>query len=271
VEQRPGGLCPSAPTAGGFETAEELESLKRATQSKRERLRGEMIALQEEMDWVVYSAYGLLNAEVGMQNAEYLETLIQQSAFSIPPLALGERPFELLKNNQPIPAHFSPEQRVIWQARMELIGANEHIRRMEQPVYKRRWYRKESDEQEFRRAFEWFLLEKAEFHLEHVAQGGPIDIEAWASALWADARIRAAASVIGSADGMSLVYFTKLFKSIVDGVTVPEGIPAAIPWEELAGQMTIIAKVRRIRGKLNVPRERFWVRGKSLYVWAGKK
>lgn len=37
----------------------------------------------------------------------------------------------------------------------------------------------------------------------------------------------AAASVIGGADGMSLAYFTKLFKSIVDEVTVPEGIPAA--------------------------------------------
>lgn len=266
-----GYVQPHELLAGGFETAEELESLKGAAQSERERLRGEMIALQEEMDWVVYAAYGLLNAEVGMQNAEYLEAFIQQSAFSIPPLALGERPFELLKNNQPIPDHFSTERKALWQARMEVIGANEHIRRMEQPVYKRRWYRKESDEQEFRRAFEWFLLEKAEFHLEYGAQGGPIALEAWASALWADARIRAAASVIGGADGMSLAFFTKLFKSIVDEVTVPEGIPSAEAWEALEKKMAIPAKVKKIRGKLNVPRERFWVRGKSLYGWSGKK
>lgn len=29
------------------------------------------------------------------------------------------------------------------------------------------------------------------------------------------------------------------------------------------------AKLRKVRGKLNVPRERFHLRGKSQYLWAG--
>ena len=81
---------------------------------------------------------------------------------------LGERPFELLRDNKPIPKHFSAERKSLWEARMKVIQENEHIRRIEQPVYKRRWYRKVSDEQEFQRAVEWFLLEKAEWWLENV-------------------------------------------------------------------------------------------------------
>jgi hypothetical protein len=65
--------------------------------------------------------------------------------------------------------------------------------------------------------------------------------------------------------------FYKQFKSIIDEETVPEGIPWAVPYDELEKKrkIKVPAKVRSIRGKLNVPRERFHLRGKTQYLWAG--
>jgi len=85
----------------------------------------------------------------------------------------------------------------LWEARLGAIRDNEHIRRIEQPVYKRRW-----DEQwkwgnqwrcgpvayaaEFVDAFEWWLREKAEWWLENRKHGGPVETAQWTSALWSD-------------------------------------------------------------------------------------
>ena len=65
--------------------------------------------------------------------------------------------------------------------------------------------------------------------------------------------------------------FRKAFRGIIDEETVPEGIPWAIPYEELEGKrkIKVPAKVKSVRGKLNVPRERFHLRGKTVYLWAG--
>jgi hypothetical protein len=251
-----GWVKPWRVESGKWRDALALVKARDAYTAERGRLRAEMIALQEEMDWLVYAAYGLLPVEhpavVGTKHASSLR--------------LGERPFELLRDSKPIPEHFSPERRALWQARLGVIAENEHIRRIEQPVYKRRWYRKESDDREFQRAFEWWLLERAEWWLEHEAKGGPVMLERWAAALWQDARVRAASNLTGLAD---LSGFTKGFKDLVNSASVPEGLPPAVPWEELGDKVP--ARARKIRGKLNVPRERFWERGKGEYVWAGKK
>ena len=83
----------------------------------------------------------------------------------------------------------------------------------------------------------------------------------------ARAGVAGAASARGEAPPPA---FVKLFKKIVDAETVPEGIPFAVPWDELAKKHgKIPGKVRKIRGKLNVPRERFHLRGKDEYLWAG--
>jgi hypothetical protein len=48
----------------------------------------------------------------------------------------------------------------------------------------------------------------------------------------------------------------------------PENIPFAIPWEELEKKMKVPASVKRIRGKLKVPRERFQVTEDGQYIQA---
>jgi len=290
-----GWVRPWSVEQGVWRDAEELRAAWAAYRAERERLRGEMIALQEEMDWLVYAAYGLLGkddpsvgrADGGRRKDEYValtaDGQLHPSAFILQPLHLGERPFELLRDNKPIPAHFSPERRALWEARQQAIRENEHLQRLEQPVYKRRWYRKDSDEQEFRRAGEWWLLEKAEWWLEHQAGGGPVALEPWAAALWADERVRAAVAVCSPpppGEGPGVGAFIRLFKSLVAESTVPDWIPPALPWEQVEKKnkdRKTPARARAIRGKLNVPRERFRLTqsglgraAEGLYVWAGK-
>lgn len=260
-----GWVKPWSVELGRWSDAEGLNAARETYTAERERLRREMIALQEEMDWLVYAAYGLLPVDhpaVGMEGHPATPE----------PLALGERPFELAKDGKPIPEHFSAERRALWEARLQVIGENEHVCRIEQPVYKRRWYRKESDAQEFRRAFEWWLLEKAEWWLEHKANGGPITLGQWAAALWEDERVQAAVEVV---EGKTVTpgKFARLFKSVVVESTVPDWIPPAMAWKQVEKKFKtrIPARAKRIRGRLNVPRERFRLTSDGAYVWAGKE
>ena len=100
-----------------------------------------------------------------------------------------------------------------------------------------------------------------------------LDLHLRALSLLADSRVLAAfevykeMSVNGAPDGRP---FAKVFKEIVDGETVPEGIPPAVPWENLEKKgVKVPSKVKALRGKLNVPRERFHLRGREEYFWAG--
>jgi len=260
-----------------------------------------MIALQEEMDWLVYAAYGLLPADsraVGAVDTSGDTALLQRE----------QRPFCLWteaggdydKAAALIPSDWSGERKELWTARLAAIRDKEHIRRIEQPVYKRRW-----DEQwkvgnrwtcgpvayaaEFVEAFNWWLAEKAEWYLEHKAKGGPIDLETWTAAIWKDERIQAAWPVTVDALGQIEVHkagttvkpkskidnsraaFARHFRDLVNDETVPEGIPPAVPWDQLEKKRKIPAKVKSIRGKLNVPRERFHLTSDGCYLWAGKQ
>jgi hypothetical protein len=68
--------------------------------------------------------------------------------------------------------------------------------------------------------------------------------------------------------------FARFLKETVNDESVPQGIPAAIPWDDLAAEKnwtsTQLKKTQAVRGKLNVPRERFQQTEDGQYVWAGK-
>jgi hypothetical protein len=57
----------------------------------------------------------------------------------------------------------------------------------------------------------------------------------------------------------------------VDDETVPEGFPFGTSYDDLEKKLkkTVPGKLEKVRGKLNVPRERFHLRGKTQYLWAG--
>lgn len=257
-----------------------------------------MIARQEEMDWLVYAAYGLLPPESPAVD-------LKANGNDPAPLQRAQRPFYFWSEAEGdfdeavafIPSDWSAERKALWTTRLVAIRDNEHIRRIEQPVYKRRW-----DEQwkfgnrwtcgpvayaaELVDAFNWWLAEKAEWYLEHKAKGGPIELDAWTAALWKDERVYAAWPVVVEALAQieahkagsvvskprfdnSSTALARFFRDLVNDETVPEGIPPAVPWDQLEKKRKIPAKVKSIRGKLNVPRERFHLTSDGRYRWAG--
>jgi hypothetical protein len=309
----PGHLPPDSAIGLPFETETDLRKSYSRMRSLRDGLRCEMVALQEEMDWLVYAAYGLLP-----QDDPALGTVPRRKdgGAELPePIGPTERPYKLWERADGehsmalgfIPTDWSAERRALWQARLAIIRDNDHIKRIEQPVYKRRW-----DEQwkvgsqwrsgavayaaEFLEAFEWWLREMAEWWLEHRKNGGPVEVNQWADAVWKEPRIRAAWAVAAEEDVFvqdekarekaevegseppalvrlraDLASFSRFFKRVIDEETVPEDVPWAVPYDELEGKrkMKVPAKVKSVRGKLNVPRERFHLRGKTTYSWAG--
>jgi hypothetical protein len=116
-----------------------------------ESTRARMIALQEELDWQVYSLYKL--------HAEDLRVSGEPDDPNTPELALGERAFEIVlarrvaageasdewfkrHNSTPIteiPARWPAPYREVVQKRIDAIESNRAIGMVERPEYKRRW------------------------------------------------------------------------------------------------------------------------------------
>ena len=131
------------------------------------RLRGLMVAHQEELDWDYYRIYGLIE-----------DDLIYDG--DIPEIALGERAFEIalarrMKDGEetawferhgstPItemPGHLPADYRDLLQRRLDAIESNPHIRLLEKPEYKRRWGTEAWDKQ-VESALRGWLLDRLE-------------------------------------------------------------------------------------------------------------
>ncbi|MGW5476288.1 BREX-2 system adenine-specific DNA-methyltransferase PglX [Streptomyces sp. NPDC004008] len=111
-------------------------------------IRARMIALQEELDWQVYSLYDL-----------HSEDLRLPDPAAVPELALGERTFEIVLARRvadgeasdewfkrhgstpitEIPARWPADYRMLVERRIEAIESNRAIGMVERPEYKRRW------------------------------------------------------------------------------------------------------------------------------------
>ena len=144
-------------------------------------VRALMIGEQEELDWEVYRAYGLIDDELFLPVG------------GAPGIALGERAFEIAlarrvkageaettwferHSSTPItepPARWSAEYRSLVERRLAVIESNPFIRLLEAPEYKRRWAG-ESWESKLLRALRDWLLDKLEDQsLWFTAQGTP--------------------------------------------------------------------------------------------------
>ncbi len=131
----------------------------------------QMVALQEELDWLTYHSYGLL------------DTTDAVGPEAIEPLAPGHRPFEIVfaikdaaapaaekaawwsrhghDKVTEIPKRYSPTTRARIQARIDTIKADEKIAHLEQPQFKRRWQTPDYDA-EIKKAAESWLLDRLE-------------------------------------------------------------------------------------------------------------
>ena len=160
----PAALCSrAAPTRAGLD----------AVKAEYERIRGQMIALQEELDWEVYRGYGLLDdAELAALTA---------NLDSIPELKPGERAFEIVLARRvqsgeaetqwftrhrstpisEIPEEWPQEYRDVVARRIDTIEHHKDIDLIERPEYKRRWQSEPWERME-REALTGWLLERCE-------------------------------------------------------------------------------------------------------------
>ncbi|MEU2179636.1 BREX-2 system adenine-specific DNA-methyltransferase PglX [Streptomyces thermolilacinus] len=169
---------PAAVTASGTPTRAALDEAEAA----QERIRSRMILLQEELDWTVYGAYGLLTPkEVARTTlpgdpAELRDT-------DVPQLKLGQRAFEIVLKRKAdagevdtvwferhgstdtavtdIPEDWPDAYKEVVKARLDIIASNKDIRLIERPEYKRRWSTEEWKKREAAALRAW-LLDAAE-------------------------------------------------------------------------------------------------------------
>ncbi|MEU0680283.1 BREX-2 system adenine-specific DNA-methyltransferase PglX [Streptomyces albogriseolus] len=156
------------PSALARDAVPARETLDEARQEQK-RIRARMIVLQEELDWTVYGAYGLLTAD------EVARTTIAEA--DVPELTLGQRAFEIVLARSgvetawferhgstrctEIPADWPEAYQKVVQARIDLIEANKDIRLIERPEYKRRWSTEPWEKREAAALRNW-LLDAAE-------------------------------------------------------------------------------------------------------------
>jgi hypothetical protein len=99
-------------------------------------------------------------------------------------------------------------------------------------------------------------------------------VEAWkqeakAATESTEGRVNRKSPIVNPTDG-----FARFLKETVNDESVPAGIPPAVPWDDLAAKKkwtsAQLKKAQAVRGKLNVPRERFRQTEDGQYIWAGK-
>lgn len=171
TEYEPAALAAAAvPSRAAFEQARDAQ----------DRIRARMIALQDELDWTVYGAYGLLTpAEVARTTLPGEPAELTHA--DVPNLALGQRAFEIALARRvrdeeaetawfsrhrstpitEIPAGWPEAYKKVVQARLDLIESNKDIRLIERPEYKRRWKAELWEDREAAALRTW-LLDAAE-------------------------------------------------------------------------------------------------------------
>ena len=173
----------------------------------------EMVALQEELDWLTYGTFGLVE-----------ETGAAAVVANLEPVEGGHRPFELAlarargeeslayfrrHDRTPtlsIPTRYSTDTRRRIQQRLDLIESNKSVRLLEQPEYKRRWEPIDWDKA-VEKACESWLLD----WLEDLFAGGalkeprPHTLDAIAAAWRSDPRVLAVAEVYAGTASFDLV------------------------------------------------------------------
>ncbi|XUZ23484.1 BREX-2 system adenine-specific DNA-methyltransferase PglX [Streptomyces sp. RMIT01] len=136
---------PAAIISSGVPTTAALKDGR----SRWESIRGRMIAFQDELDWQVYTLYGLLEDTLTAPIDEIPEVSPSERAFAIVLARRAERGEvntswfkhhnHKFAPNTAIPAHWSASYREVIQKRIDTIEANRAIGMVERPEYKRRW------------------------------------------------------------------------------------------------------------------------------------
>ncbi|HVV74599.1 MAG TPA: BREX-2 system adenine-specific DNA-methyltransferase PglX [Mycobacteriales bacterium] len=147
-----------------------------------ERVRMELISEMEEIDWVTYRSYGLIDEDLACSG-------------EVPGLAFGERAFEIALGRRlasgseesgwfsrhgarpltDLPASWPADYRSVVAHRIEMIESNARIQLIERPEFKRRWASFSWEEEEKAALHEWLLgrIESRTFWFDHQQRPTP--------------------------------------------------------------------------------------------------
>ena len=284
-----------------WSTAAQLRDLLDARRARDLDRLFTMVGIQDELDWLCYRLYGIIDSA--------LPVLSPDDTPSVQP---GMRPFELdlaladatareaiaagLDSDEvptawferhgwtaqtTLPADADPTWAALVTQRRQATAASAHLRLLEAPVHKRRWYRPDFDKDEHS-ALQTFLLNQIEDVLS--GQDEPQTPRALARILGDRPRFHAAAELFTGAIAPEL---DALVASLMAGDSVPahplhrytkKGLVKRKAWEttwalqeredrgeavkikvppKYTGADFLSGDVYKLRGPLDVPKERF--------------
>ena len=146
------------------------------------RIRAQMIAEQEELDWEVYRNYGLIDDDLAVPVGEAPGIILGERTFEIVlarKIASGESETAWFARHGSTPITTVPEQwpgayRDLVEKRIAAIESNPFVRLLEKPEYKRRWAG-ESWDTKLQSALKNWLLDRLEDQsLWFTPQGTPL-------------------------------------------------------------------------------------------------
>ncbi|MFE2686192.1 BREX-2 system adenine-specific DNA-methyltransferase PglX [Streptomyces mirabilis] len=240
-------IDPAAIAAEGAPTA----SIHREAKDRWESTRARMIALQEELDWQVYSLYNL--------HSEDLRVSENPEDLNIPELALGERAFEIVlarrvaageasnewfkrHSSTPIteiPARWPVPYREIVQKRIDAIESNRAIGMVERPEYKRRWATEGWDALQERALRSWLLdrMEKRDHWFDENSQPTILTLSRLADALSCDEEFVSVAKLYAPRKELAKVFDELITDEHVPFLSAlrykPAGLKKRTDWEEV--------------------------------------
>ncbi|MCG8965455.1 BREX-2 system adenine-specific DNA-methyltransferase PglX [Streptomyces sp. CL12-4] len=247
LAQRLIASSPAMVTAESTPTVPVLREAKVRWESTRAR----MIALQEELDWQVYSIYNL--------HAEDLRVSEDPDDPNIPELALGERAFEIVlarrvaaggasgewfkrHNSTPIteiPDHWPAPYREIVQKRIDAIESNRAIGMVERPEYKRRWATEGWDALQEKALRSWLLdrMEKRELWFDENGQPTVLTLARLTDALSRDEDFVSVAKIYAPRKDLPKVVTELITEEHVPFLAAlrykPSGLKKRADWEEV--------------------------------------
>lgn len=258
---------------------------------RAEALLVRMIALQEELDWQVYHLYGLLDESLTLPIHQVPPVHLGERTFEIVTaraIESGELQTEWFARHRStprttIPEHWPESYRTLVQRRLDTIARDRDIALIEQPEYKRRWNLPPWEELEEIALRNWLLdrLEDVRYWPKHPP--ALTSVARLADAVRQDDEFLQVAELYRHRADFDL---TELVEELVVKESVPflpvlrykdSGLRKRADWEsawqlqrrEDAGEKVdisvppkyekndFLADYWRLRGKLDVPKERF--------------
>jgi hypothetical protein len=154
--RRIAATTPEAVAATGVPDAQRLA----AARAEWTTLRYSMIAVQEELDWALYRAYGLIDEDLVAGGGPAPRLRLGERAFEIALARRGETQWFERHGSVPVtalPRDWPPAYRALVERRLAAIAAHPAIGLVERPEYKRRWAGKDWPAMQDEAVREWLL------------------------------------------------------------------------------------------------------------------